>query len=236
MVGVEGSHAVALIPARGGSKEIPSKNLKLFCGKPLIAWTIEQLLLSGIKDVYVSTDSEEIGEVSRGFGASVIWRPAELAKDSATSESALLHAVAEVGLDHDQLIVFAQATSPLRPLNIISEAIDYFADSACDSVYSAVRLDDLTVWIDSDGIITPHLGADSGNRPSRQMRKATYVETGSFYLTLASSLIESRSRVSGLIKPFIVPNWTLHELDSPHDWDWMEKLMNNLVIERGCAK
>lgn len=85
-------NTIAIIPARGGSKGIPGKNLLPFCGKPLLAWSIEQALSSKyIKSVYVSSDDDEILEVAESYGAIGIKRPKELATDTSTSEEALLH-------------------------------------------------------------------------------------------------------------------------------------------------
>jgi len=107
---------LALIPARGGSKGIPHKNIRLLNGKPLIAYTIEQAQQTpAITRVVVSTDDAEIAGVAQKYGAEVVWRPAGLSGDTATSESALLHALDHLrdteGYEPD-LVVFLQATSP----------------------------------------------------------------------------------------------------------------------------
>ena len=110
--------SVAIIPARGGSRGIPRKNLRVIAGKPLLAYTIEHALATpSIDRVVVSTDDVEIGTVAARHGAEVIWRPAEISGDRASSEAALLHALDELAARDDyrpDLVVMLQATSPLR--------------------------------------------------------------------------------------------------------------------------
>src|SRR5689334_18610672 len=109
---------VAIIPARGGSKGIPGKNLRLVGGQPLVAWSIQHARsTSAITRVFVSTDSPEIGDVALAHGAEVIQRPAEISGDTASSESCLVHALdvikAADGTEPD-LVVLLQPTSPIR--------------------------------------------------------------------------------------------------------------------------
>lgn len=231
MVNPEFQSPIAIIPARGGSKGIPGKNIKPFCGKPLIAWTIEQLQAAGVGTVFVSTDSSEISSVARRFGAEVINRPDALSRDDSSSEAALLHALEIIGPPDNLPILFAQATSPLRPVHAIVEALSFFRDFGCDSLFSAVQIDDLTVWKGKEAELLPYIGAESGGRIGRQFRESTYVETGSFYIFTQGSFRESHSRVSGNIIPFLMPPWTIHELDSPEDWSWAEKMMGALMPE-----
>ena len=121
-------YAIALIPARGGSKRIPRKNLLPLAGLPLVAHSIRHAIAAhAVSEVYVSTDDPEIADVARTFGAEVVMRPTELAGDQATSESALLHALddrARRGLPDPELVVFLQPTSPVRrlPLNARSRS------------------------------------------------------------------------------------------------------------------
>ncbi|MGK7957339.1 MAG: acylneuraminate cytidylyltransferase family protein, partial [Crocosphaera sp.] len=108
---------IAIIPARGGSKGVPRKNVRLLAGKPLIAHSIEDAQESSFVDqVYVSTDNPEIATISVEYGAKIIERPAELANDTASSESALIHglqALEKQNINPD-LLVFLQCTSPIR--------------------------------------------------------------------------------------------------------------------------
>src|SRR2546428_7358102 len=132
---------LALIPARGESERLPGKNIKLLAGKPLLAYTIEQARqASGISRVIVSTDNARIAVIATEFGAEVINRPPAISGDLATSETALLHA-----LDHlrdtesyePDLVVFLQATSPLRQPDDIQKAIDTVQSAKAESLFSA---------------------------------------------------------------------------------------------------
>nr|WP_276548706.1 acylneuraminate cytidylyltransferase family protein [Brachybacterium muris] len=130
---------MCVIPARGGSKGIPRKNLLPVGGKPLIAWTIAQALATTEESdliVAVSTEDEEIGRVAREHGARVIERPMELAQDSTATEPVLLHAmdVAEAqGIDLEAVMLL-QATSPVRLPGTLDRAVAQFRDSGCDSL------------------------------------------------------------------------------------------------------
>ena len=117
MKNIDTKKCVAIIPARGGSKSIPQKNIIEICGKPLISWTIEQAQSSNsINDVYVTTDDTMIARISEQCGAHVIQRPAELATDTASSEDALLHALDCIEKERPvDLVVFLQATSQYLP-------------------------------------------------------------------------------------------------------------------------
>ena len=121
---------IAIIPARGGSKSIPRKNIVNFCGKPLIAWSIEQAAkCRRIDSVYVSTDDAEIADVSLAYGAKVICRPEELATDTASSESALIHAISEIEKEQRiETVAFLQATSPLRDDSDMDGALKKFIE------------------------------------------------------------------------------------------------------------
>lgn len=221
-----------VIPARGGSKGIPDKNIRDFSGKPLLVWTIEQLRNSGVDQVFVSSDSSEIGRVAEISGAHFLLRPPELSTDSAQSEAALLHAAAEIGMHDEDGLLFAQATSPLRRVDDLKDAIRRFEIDPSCSLFSAIRQDDLTGWIEREGKLEIFPDVLKEGRTARQVRPAAYVETGSFYITSIGSLITSKSRLGRSFLPFEVPGWTLHELDHLTDWSWMEKIMRLLVLEK----
>ena len=139
-------NAIAIIPARGGSKGIQDKNIINIAGKPLIAWTIEQAInTSSINKTYVSTNDEKIANVSRQYGAEIIWRPEELCSDYSTSESAIIHAMDFLKESENispDVVVFLQATSPLRKKNDLENAIAAFIDRKADSLISGSYLED----------------------------------------------------------------------------------------------
>lgn len=142
---------LAIIPARGGSKGIPRKNIKILCGKPLIAYTIEAALSSKrIDKVVVSTEDEEIAEIAKGYGAEVIPRPLELAKDDTSSlpvyQQVIKH-LAEVEICYPDIIAVLQPTSPLRLVQNIDGAIEKFLETACDSVVSICEVECIPFWM-----------------------------------------------------------------------------------------
>lgn len=137
---------IAIIPARGGSKRLPGKNIKLLADKPLIAWTIDAALESKVFDhVFVSTDSKEIAAVSKEYGAEVPFlRPAELATDNATTNDVVTHLVEWFEKEHDKevtTIAILQPTSPLRNAQHIKEAMQLMKDKAAKAVVSVCELE-----------------------------------------------------------------------------------------------
>ena len=142
-------NTIAIILARGGSKGIPNKNIIDFCGKPLIAWTIENCLEGGANSVWVSSDSDKILSVASEFGANIIKRPDDISGDFATSESAWLHALnyvestAKIQIDW---ILAPQVTSPLRESSDIKKAISLANENQHDSFFSCSIAEDLFFW------------------------------------------------------------------------------------------
>lgn len=217
----------AVILARGGSKGIPRKNVIDFNGRPLIAWTIMQVLESGISDVHVSTDDSEIAHVAMRWGARVIERPADLSGDTASGDAAVLHAINELDLVDSALVVMPQVTSPLRWPSHVSEIVELVAEGSFDSAFTAVRIDDMCVW--SLGETPRSVTYDSAARTMRQARPPMVVENGSVYCTRAGALRRSRNRLSGRIGVSLMPRWTMPEIDDPEDVRLCEVLMASFV-------
>lgn len=212
---------VALVPLRGGSKGIPKKNIKLIGGRPLCAWVLSAAVQARhIDSVYVSTDSAEIKEVvgNLGLPVEVIDRPAELASDEATTESAMLHFVASVpGID---CLLTIQATSPLLESRHLDEALELFAREGYDSLLSAVRVKRF-FWTD-DG---KPLNYDPSRRPRRQEFAGTLMENGAFYITARSLLERTGCRLGGMIGVYEMPKSTAVEIDDPSDWEVVSRLL-----------
>ncbi|RZJ21574.1 MAG: acylneuraminate cytidylyltransferase family protein [Acinetobacter sp.] len=142
-------HITALIPARGGSKRLPRKNVKLLCGKPLIAWTIEAAKSSKyIDSVVVSTDDKEIKQVSEKFGASVPFiRPVHLSNDKASSFDVIKHAIQFLKIENEKnLIVLLQPTSPLRTTEEIDRALEFFKEKKAAGVVSVSECEHSPLW------------------------------------------------------------------------------------------
>lgn len=207
------SGVTVIIPARGGSKGIPRKNLIEFAGRPLLAWSISQALDSKHVDrVLVTSDSDEILDLTSTLGATPIRRPDDIAGDVATSESALLHALESDSGDPDT-VVFLQATSPLRRSHDIDGAIERYRSGNYDSLFSGCRLDDFIVWHKEEESLEC-LNYDWRERRRRQDHAGTsFVENGSIYVFPPSMLIETGNRMGGDIGIYEMELWQAFEID-----------------------
>ncbi len=226
-------NVLGIIPARGGSKGLPRKNLKLLAGKPLIAWSIEAALESdSVNRLVVSTDDDEIAYVAEQFGAEVIRRPSELAGDKASSEPALLHTLDLLmeGEEYEpELVVFLQATSPCRSANDIESALSLLVQGGYDSVFSACAEHFTGRWrLDVDGCAHP-LNFDPANRPRRQDYPFEYLENGSIYVFKPRILRETGSRMGGRVGIYTMPVERSFQIDSAEDLDFLDKLMIKAV-------
>lgn len=211
-------NTIAIIPARAGSKGIKNKNIIDFCGKPLLAWSIEQAMgAHGIDTIYVSTDGAEIAKVAEKYGAEIIWRPAEIAGDVSGSEEALLHALSEIKKDRVvDRVVFLQATSPIRTSQNLDEALEIFESNSYDSLFSMAVLEDYCLWREDEGILNSFT-YDYLHRGRRQDRKPMYLENGSFYIFKPDILDKCRNRLGGKIGMYNMPFDMSYEIDSMED-------------------
>ncbi len=221
---------IAIIPARGGSKGVPRKNVRPLADKPLIAHSILDAKESKFTDkVYVSTDNLEIAEVSRKYGAEIIHRPEELAGDTASSESALIHALSEIektGISPD-LIVFLQCTSPIRTGTDIDNAIAKLKAENADSLLS-VSPSHRFLWEEVDGV-AKSINYDYRHRLRRQDMQPQYVENGSIYIFKPWVLKKFGNRLGGKISLFVMSETASWEIDSAPDFEIAESLMNKQV-------
>lgn len=230
---ISSSNIVAIIPARGGSKSIPKKNIIDFCGKPLIGWSIQQALESkGVREVYVTTDDKEVADVSHKYGARIIWRPAELATDTSSSESALLHAINEIEKIHKlDVVVFLQATSPLREFMDIGKAVEIFFSENADSLFSTAVLEDFCVWENNNGNLKS-VTFDYKNRVRRQDRKPYYLENGSIYIFKPEIIRQYNNRLGGKIAFYPMPLWKSYEIDDYETLEICECFMMSKILKQ----
>ena len=209
------TQTVAIIPARGGSKQVPRKNLRRVGGVPLVERAVRAATAaSGVDLVVVSTDDAEIAAVATAAGARVIARPAEIAGDKASSESAVLHALDELERTGVQVgtVVFVQATSPFIPTSGIDEAIELIGSGRFDSAFSAHETYGFLWRRDEDGAAEA-INHDASHRPLRQEREPHYFETGAFYAFDAAAFRVSGHRFFGRIGIVEVPEQTAVEID-----------------------
>ena len=197
---------LCVIPARGGSKGVPRKNVRDVAGKPLIVWTIEQALAVGALDVLVSTDDEEIADVARAAGARVPWlRPAHLAEDATATEPVVRHAINEVTAERGrpEAVMLLQATSPVRHEGTLARALAQFASSGVDALVGVVEQAPF-IWQAGD---PPTAAYDVSARPRRQdltEHTTRYRETGSIYVTRTDVYEQHNNRLGGRIGLFVM--------------------------------
>jgi len=216
---------IAIIPARGGSKGIPKKNIIDFHGKPLIAWSILQALNTPeIDEVLVSSDSDEILDVAKEYGANTIKRPEEISGDTASSESAIKHAIYALGYE-TEAVVMLQATSPLRKPDDLSRAIRQFREENWDSAFSGALLDDFLIWDKASDGSLKSFNYDYMNRGRRQDREHQFVENGSFYI-FKPSIISNGNRLGGNIGVYIMDFWQSFEIDTMDDLELVKTLFD----------
>lgn len=206
---------VAIIPARGGSKGVPGKNLRRVGGVPLVERAVRAAsAASGVDLVVVSTDDAAIAAVAEGAGARVIARPAELAGDTASSESALLHALDVLESEGARVgtIVFVQATSPFIHSEGIAEAVDQIVSGRFDSVFSAYETYGFLWRRNAEGRAAA-INHDAAHRPRRQDREPHYLETGAFYAFDAVGFRRFQHRFFGQVGIVEVPESSAVEID-----------------------
>ena len=219
---------LALIPARGGSKGIPRKNVRPLAGKPLVAHTIEHALQARLVNrVIVSTDDDEIADVSKQYGAEVIWRPAELSGDDASSESALVHAVdflEETEGYRPDLVAFLQSTAPVRRNQDIDRAIQTLRDEGADSLLSVVPFH-LFIWR-SVARQARAVDYDYRRRPRRQDRAQEYMENGSIYVFKPGVLRQFNNRLGGKITLYEMDSWSSVDINTMRDLELCEWIVS----------
>jgi N-acylneuraminate cytidylyltransferase len=218
---------VAIIPARGGSKGIPRKNLIDLGGKPVIAHTIEHARSApSVQRIIVSTDDDEIAGVAAMFGAEVVRRPSEISGDTSRSEAAIVHVLEELSRTEryePDLVVFLQATSPLRRPEDVQAAIDLLVRENADSLFSACRFHGF-LWR-REGERWVSVDFDYERRPRRQERPEEVMENGSIFVFKPWVLQTHNDRMGGKIAAYLMPAINSFELDQPEDVELIRGLM-----------
>ena len=213
------ARVVAVVPARGGSKGVPGKNLRRVAGRSLVQRAVDACVAAErIDAVYVSTDDAAIAAAARAAGAGVVDRPAELSGDLASSESALLHAldtVAGTG-GEPEVVVFVQCTSPFLDPADLDEAVRRVRDDEADAVFAAVPTYEFLWGVGPDGQARG-INHDAAHRPRRQDREPHYRETGAFYVMAVAGFRAARHRFFGRTQVLPVAELSAVEIDHDHD-------------------
>lgn len=221
---------LAIIPARGGSKGIPRKNIKMLAGKPLIAWTIEVASQVDLIDrLIVSTEDEEIASLALELGAEVPYmRPHILAEDDTPGIAPVLHALRQLpGFDW---VLLLQPTSPFRSVEDISGIIRFCVDEGANSAVSVTKASEHPFWMYRQNL-NKCLEPLIPNRPDiswRQALPSALVLSGALYLARVDFIIENQGFIGSETLGYLMPESRSIDLDTSLDWDWAEYL-----IERG---
>lgn len=221
---------LAVIPARGGSKGIPRKNVRLMAGKPLIAYSIENAIKCKYDiDVVVSTDNEEISRIATNYGVTVIERPLYLSTDEVTLDPVISHAVEYMeSIHHIQynIVITMQPTSPLLKVLSLNNAIDEFVTLGYDTILSVINKPHLS-WTEENGRITPMYK----ERLNRQYLPKSLQETGAFLIS-KREFINKKSRIGPKVSVFEISETESIDIDTPQDWWVAEKELNkkNIII------
>jgi len=228
------SKTVAFIPVRGGSKSIPLKNIKELCGRPLVYWTAKAACEAQYVDkVYIATDSPEIKNTVESFSKEdadlfskleVIGRSEENASDTASTESVMLEFAQKYEFD---TMILIQATSPLLKGTDIDGGMEVFRTPGTDSVISLVRQKRF-LWNLDNNAVTPS-NYDVFKRPRRQEFDGYLMENGAFYITSRAALLETKNRISGTIRPYVMAEETAVEIDEPDDFIILERLLQKRI-------
>lgn len=218
---------IAVIPARGGSKGIPRKNIKLMNNRPLISYAIRTALRTEmIADVLVSTDDDEIADISGMYGAKVIPRPAHLAGDDVTLDPVIHHAVECYEKENGRVdvVITMQPTSPLLKAQTFDKALESFFGMNVDTMISAVNKPHLS-WGEKDGAYFPLYE----KRLNRQYLPKHLMETGAFVITKREFVTE-HSRLGKNINLYEVPDEESVDIDDYADWTICEMRLNRKKI------
>lgn len=219
---------LAIIPARGGSKGIPKKNIRLLAGKPLIAYSILNALSCDIiDDVFVSTDSTEIADVAKNYGAETIERADGLSEDMVTLDPVIYDAVLRIeklkGYTYDYVITM-QPTSPLLKPQSLSAAFHEMMEKSLDCIISVVNKPHLA-WKCKEGKLEPAYS----ERLNRQELPPYYLETGAFVIS-KRSLLTPETRMAGTLSVFPITDNEGIDIDDKNDWILSETLLNRKRI------
>lgn len=226
---------IAIIPARGGSKRIPGKNIRVFCGKPLMAWPIETARKSGLfQRIIVSTDSPEIARVARKYGAEIpFMRPGELADDYTATRPVINHAIHEVERLYGRpshvcciypAAVFVKAFELKQALELLITNVCQFVFSAACFSYPIQR----AFRLNPDG--RPEMFQPEHRHSRSQDLEQAFHDAGQFYFGKTQAFLDNIPGCSVHSIPMILPRYRAHDIDTEEDWDTAELMFKTLAL------
>jgi CMP-N,N'-diacetyllegionaminic acid synthase len=223
---IKNHRILGFIPARGGSKGLPRKNVLPVAGKPLVVWTIEQALQAGVfATVMVSTDDEEIAAIARASGADVpSMRPAHLAQDATPTIDVILHVIDEYRAQGKvfDYVALLEPTSPLRARNDLSRAVEQLVDAAgnADALVSLGEIhmeSPFIAQVVTDGRVEPLMPVEFAGIFQRQQLRTTYFPYGVIYLSRTETLVKHRKFYQPRTLPYFIQRWQNFEIDDAID-------------------
>lgn len=226
---------IAIVPARSGSKSVHRKNIRLLNGKPLIYYTIKVAFKSKyLNRVIVSTEDEEIAEISRKYGAEVIERPDELAKDESPTIDAIFHALEVLKTENynPDIIILLQPTSPLRNAEDIDNAMELFLNCDCESVVSVCEMEHPPYWsfVIEEGYLKS-LFDERYLRMRRQDLAKAYIPNGAIFISRVQTLYKYKEFYCNYNIPYIMPIERSVDIDNELDFMLAELLMKKYGVE-----
>ena len=220
---------VVIIPARGGSKGVPKKNIKNFLGKPLLQHSIDYAKQSQlVSQIILTTDSDEIMNIGKNNNITIVDRPKELSNDNASTESAIEHVISLFKFSSNTIFILLQPTSPLRPKNSLDKMIGMFNKKKYDSMLTLSPIHPLTWKIKNQN---PECMYDYLNRPRRQdfdKNDLIYDENGSVYIFTNQIFSKVNNRLGGKIGYYIFDEEYGKQIDTPLDFELLETIGNYL--------
>jgi len=238
MDGSRQPETLAIIPARGGSKGVPRKNIRPLCGRPLIAWTIDAArAATRLNRIVVSTDDHEIAEIAAHYGADVpFMRPSELSLDDTPDLPVFQHVLAELKEREGyrpEVVVWLRPTAPLRTETDIDEACEILLSEKTDWVRSVCRAEHHPYWMFrvKEGCLTPFMEEiNTARYPRRQLLPAVYRLNGAVEVSWCQTVSKATAAYTGRIAPYVMPMERSLDVDTMFDLNVAEFLLTRFPI------
>jgi CMP-N,N'-diacetyllegionaminic acid synthase len=225
---IKNNKILGIIPARGGSKGLPGKNILNLCSKPLIAWTIEEAKKSTIIDkLIVSTDDQKVAEISKEYGCEVPFkRPKRLSQDNSITDDVVIHALETIN-ETFEIIIILQPTSPLRTYKDIDNSLKFLIENKCQSVISMCLSDKPYEWyhsVDKKGFIKKIFNSSITNR---QLSNKSYLPNGAIYASFIDNYKINKTFYHENSMGYIMPKNRSIDIDDILDFKIAEFLLND---------